>query len=183
MTGKSYLAVALFLGCIPAAIAQNPAPAATDDGHVINTMTFVVKAPIQKAAPLFGPVGMQCWLGHPMHAEFLHTESQAGEPGSVFTMQQGLQKSVWVNTMLDAKGGRMQYASFTPDSMVMVVDVRMIADGKDATRVELTHTVTALSADAREALKSMGAQHVQEHMAAAQKAIEGCLATDGGARQ
>jgi hypothetical protein len=91
-------------------------------------------------------------------------------------MQQGPQKSVWVNTMLDVKGGRMQYAMFLPE-MVTIVDVRMIADGKDATRVELTHTATALNADARAALKSMGSQS-QEHIAAAQKAIEGCLTTN-----
>ena len=54
MKGKTYLTVILFLGWISASIAQNPAPA-TDDGHVINTMTFVVKAPMQRAAPLFTP--------------------------------------------------------------------------------------------------------------------------------
>ena len=178
MTGKSYLAVMLFLGCVPAGMAQTSAPAATDDGHAINTMTFVVKAPIERAAPLFGPVGMQCWMGHAMQQTFLHVQTPKDEAGAVFTMQQGPQKMVWVNTLLDVKGGRMQYASFTPDSMVMVVDVRMISDGKDATRVELTHTVTALTAEARAAMKSMDAAHGQEHIAAAQKAIEGCLTSN-----
>jgi len=177
MRGKTYLAVMLFLGFIPAAMAQNPAPAATDDSHLSTTMTFVVKAPVQKAAVLFSPAGMQCWLGHPMHAEFLHAQAPANEAGSVFTMQQGPQKSVWVNTLLDVKDGRIQYAMFVPETMVTVVEVRMIADGKDTTRVELTHTVTALNADAREAMKSMGA-HSQEHIAAAQKAIEGYLTTN-----
>jgi hypothetical protein len=175
MNRKSYLAVMFLLGCIPAAMAQNQAPA--DDGHLSTTMTFVLKAPVQKAAPLFTPAGMQCWLGGPMHAEFLYTQAPANEAGSVFTMRQGPQKSVWVNTLLDAKGGRMQYAMFLADTMVTIVDVRMISDGKDATRVELTHTVTALNADARAALKSMGS-HSEEHIAAAQKAIEGCLATN-----
>jgi len=177
MKSKGYLAAMLFLGCIPAALAQNSAPAA-DDGHVVSTMTFVVKAPIQKAAPLFTPAGMQCWLGGPMHAEFVHAQTANDEAGAVFTMHDGAQKSTWVNTLLDVKSGRMQYASFTPDAMVMVVDVRMIADGKDATRVELIHTVTALNPQVREALKSMGGAHGQEHMAAAQKAIEGCLTTN-----
>jgi len=181
MTGKSHLAVMLFLGCIPAAMAQNSAPAA-DDGHLSTTTSFVVKAPIQRAAPLFGPAGMQCWLGGHMQAEFIHSQSPQNVAGAVFTMQQGPQKSTWVNTMLNVKAGKMQYASFTPGSMVLVVDVRMTAAGKDSTRVELTHTVTPLSAEAREAMKSMGA-HSQEHIAAAEKAIEGCLATGGGMRQ
>jgi len=176
MKGKAYLAAMLFLGCVPSMVAQSPA--ATDDGHAVNTMTFVVKAPIQKAAPLFTPAGMQCWLGGPMHAEFVHAQAASDEAGAVFTMHEGPQKSVWVNTLLDVKSGRMQYASFTPDAMVMVVDVRMIADGKDTTRVELTHTVTALNANVRESLKSMGSAHAQEHMAAAQKAIEGCLTSN-----
>jgi len=177
MTIKPYLVIAMFLGCVPMAMGQSAAPAA-DDGHAINTMTFVVKAPLQKAAPLFTPAGMQCWLAGPMHTEFLHTQTPKDEAGSVFTMHEGPQKSVWVNTLLDVKGGRMQYAMFMPDAMVTIVDVRMIADGKDATRVELTHTVTALNADARAALKSMGLHDSQEHIAAAQKAIEGCLTTN-----
>ena len=37
MKGKAYLSVLMFLGCVPAVMAQ----AATDDGHVVNTMTFV----------------------------------------------------------------------------------------------------------------------------------------------
>jgi hypothetical protein len=177
MNRKSYLAVMLFLGCIPAAMAQNAVPAAAEDGHFINTTTFVLKAPLQKAAPLFGPAGMQCWLG-PMHAEMIHAQPVKDEAGAVFTMHEGPQKSVWVNTLLDVKAGKMQYASFTPEAMVMVVDVRMTAEGRDSTRVELTHTVTALSAEVREAMKSMGSAHGQEHMAAVQKAIEGCLTTN-----
>ena len=174
MTIKPYLAVALFLGCIPATTAQTTAPAATDEGHVSTTMTFVVKASMQKTAPLFTPTGMQCWLGSHFQPEIIHAQPVQDTAGAVFTMQQGPQKSVWVNTLLDMKDGRLQYAMFVPDTMVTIVDVRMMADGKDATRVELTHTVTPLSAEAREAMKSMGA-HGQEHMAAAQKAIEGCL--------
>jgi len=42
--------------------------------------------------------------------------------------------------------------------------------------------VTALNAESRDEMKSMGA-HGQEHLAAAQKAIEGCLASEGGMRQ
>jgi hypothetical protein len=182
MTIKPYLAVALFLGYIPVTTAQATAPAATDEGHVSTTMTFVVKAPMQKAAPLFTPTGMQCWLGSHFQPEIVHAQLVKDTAGAVFTMQQGPQKSVWVNTLLDVKDGRMQYAMFVPDTMVTIVEVRMISDGKDATRVELTHTMTALSADARAALKSMGTQS-QEHIAAAQKAIEGCLAADGGVRQ
>ena len=176
MTIKPYLAIAMFLGCIPAMTAQSTAPAATDEGHASTTMTFVIKAPLQKTASLFTPTGMQCWLGSHFQPEIVHAQLTKDTAGAVFTMQQGPQKSVWVNTLLDVKDGRMQYAMFVPDTMVTVVEVRMISDGKDATRVELTHTVTALSADARAALKSMGTQG-QEHMAAAQKAIEGCLAT------
>ena len=176
MKRKVYVAVMMLLGCLTMAIAKSVAPAA-DEGHVSTTMTFVVKASMQRAAPLFTPAGMQCWLGTHFQPEIVYAQTAKDAPGAVFTMQQGPQKSVWVNTIMDAKDGRMQYAMFVADAMVTIVDVRMISDGKDTTRVELTHTATALNADARAALKSMGSKN-PEHIAAAQKAIEGCLATN-----
>ncbi len=36
----------------------NPAPA-----HERNSFQFVIRAPLHRAAPLFGPEGERCWAG------------------------------------------------------------------------------------------------------------------------
>jgi len=52
-------AVMAMTGILGVAEAQE-APVAV---HVKNSFRFVVKAPLERAAPLFGPEGERCWAG------------------------------------------------------------------------------------------------------------------------
>jgi hypothetical protein len=147
---------------------------ASSPAHVRSAFQFRVSAPLQRAAPLFGPEGERCWAGQQWNPEFLHPLPAKDVEGAVFTVQHGPRKSVWVNTLFDLLGGRIQYVSFTPDAVVSTIDVRLTAIDPITTGVEVTYTRTALSAAANEHVHALAASdgtsgpHWQE-------AIQTCL--------
>ncbi|HEX4227975.1 MAG TPA: hypothetical protein VHZ07_04850 [Bryobacteraceae bacterium] len=113
--------------------------------HVRSTFQFKLSAPLTRAAPLFGPEGERCWAGEHWNPEFLYPQPAKDIAGAVFTVQHGSRTSVWVNTLFDLAGGRMQYVSFIPDALVSTIDVRLTALDPAITGVEVTYTRTALS--------------------------------------
>jgi len=125
--------------------------------RVTNSFQFVVKAPMERAAPLFGPEGERCWAGKHWDPKFIYPQPAHDEQGAVFTVQHGPHTSVWVNTIFDLKGGRMQYVALISDALVSVIDVRLTPVDK-TTHVEVTYSRTALTPDANEDVKAMGAQ-------------------------
>ena len=132
--------------------------------RVSNRFEFVVEAPMERAAPLFGPEGERCWAGERWDPKFVYPQPVKDEEGAVFTVLHGGQKSVWVNTVFDLAGGRMQYVAMVPEAMVSTIDVRLRAAGTKATRVEVNYVRTALGAQDRESGPEWA------------KAIAGCLA-------
>ena len=147
----------------------------TAPAHVSNSFQFVVRAPLIRAAALFGPEGERCWAGQHWNPEFLFPQPAKDVQGAVFTVQHGPHKSVWVNTLFDAEGGRMQYVSFIPEALVSTVDVRLSALGAASTRVEVTYARTALNIAANGDVQAMGKSDAQSGPDW-QQAIEKCLA-------
>jgi hypothetical protein len=150
----------------------------TAPAHVRNSFQFVVRAPLLRTAALFGPEGERCWAGQHWNPEFLFPQSGKDVQGAVFTVQHGPHKSVWVNTIFDSAGGRMQYVSFIPEALVSTVDVRLSALGAASTSVEVTYVRTALKIEANEDVEAMGKSDAQSGPDW-QQAIEKCL---GGSR-
>ena len=142
--------------------------------HVSNTFQFVVRSPLKHAAALFGPDGERCWAGAQWNPEFLYPQPGKDIQGAVFTVQHGSHKSVWVNTLFDAGGGRMQYVSFIPDILVSTVDVRLTALDSSSTSVEVTYARTALDVAANDHVQAMGKSD-RESGPEWQQAIEKCL--------
>ncbi len=142
--------------------------------HVRNSFRFTVQAPLSRAAPLFGPEGEKCWAGEYWAPEFLYPQPGKDVEGTVFTVQHGPHKSVWVNTLFDLNSGRMQYVSFVPDTLVFTVDVRLTPIGPSITSVTVTYVRTALSTDANDHVQALGVSD-GESGAHWQEAIEGCL--------
>jgi len=124
--------------------------------HVSNSFEFVVRAPLSRAAPLFGPEGERCWAGPHWNPEFLYPQPGKDIQGAVFTVQHGPHTSVWVNTLFDPAGGRMQYVSFIAGTLVSTVDVRLTALDPSSTSVEVTYTRTALEVTANDDVQAMG---------------------------
>jgi hypothetical protein len=151
-------------------------PAATP-AYVRNSFQFVVKVPLNRAAPLFGPEGERCWAGEHWNPEFLYPQPGKDVQGAVFTVQHGPYKSVWVNTVFDLEGGRMQYVSFVPEMLASTVDVRLTPLDPLSTRVEVTYARTALDVAANDHVQAMGSSD-RESGPHWQQAIESCLNGD-----
>lgn len=92
----------------------------------------------------------------------------------MFTLQHGGRKSLWVNTLFDVAGGRMQYVSFVPGTLVFTVDVRLTSVNPSITRVEVTYARTALDAAANDEVQTM-AMSDRENGPHWRQAIESCL--------
>ena len=146
--------------------------------HVRSAFQFRLSAPLDRAAPLFGPEGERCWAGPHWDPEFLHPQPAKDVEGAVFTVSHDARKSVWVNTLFDLSAGRMQYVSFIPDLLVSVVDVRLTALDPNTTGVEVTYVRTALSVAANEEVHAL-ARTALTSGSDWQTAIQGCLERQG----
>ena len=142
--------------------------------HVNNSFHLVVRAPLIQAAALFGPDGERCWAGEHWNPEFLYPQPAKDVQGAVFTVQHGPHNSVWVTTLFDPPGGRMQYVSFIPNRLVSKVDVRLTAVDPSSTSVEVSYERTALDTAANEDVEAMGKSD-RESGPEWQQAIEKCL--------
>ena len=81
--------VLLFLSVIISMTNQQVAQSASLPAHVSNSFQFVVRAPLNRAAPLFGPEGERCWAGQHWNPEFLYPQPGKDVQGAVFTVQHG----------------------------------------------------------------------------------------------
>jgi hypothetical protein len=143
--------------------------------HVSNSFHLLVRAPLARAATLFGPEGERCWAGPHWNPEFLYPRPGKDVQGAVFTIQHGARKSVWVNTLFDQVAGRMQYVAVIPETLVSTVDVRLTSVDASSTRVEVTYARTALDAAANDEVEALGKRD-RESGPEWQRSIEGCLA-------
>src|SRR5271170_3365188 len=160
-------ALTLAWGCQP-----NSSPAET--AHVNNSFHFVVAAPMAKVAPLFAPEAERSWAGPEWNPQFVYPQPGKDVEGAVFTMEHGQYNAVWVNTLFDVPGGRMQYVYVIPDALVTVIDVKVSAVDPSHTAVEVSYTRTALTAAANDHVRAMGTQDAEDGPEW-QKAIEAYL--------
>jgi hypothetical protein len=142
--------------------------------RVRSSFQFKLSAPLKRTAPLFGPEGERCWAGQHWDPQFLYPQPAKDIHGAIFTVQHGSLKSVWVNTLFDLSGGRIQYVSFIPDALVSTVDVRLTALKRAITGVEVTYTRTALSAAANDHVHALAASDSKSGPQW-QEAIQACI--------
>ena len=142
--------------------------------HVSNDFHFVIHAPLSRAATFFGPEAERCWAGPHWNPDFLYPQPGKDIQGAVFRVRQGQAEAVWVNTLFDVAGGRMQYVSFAPASFVSTVDVRLTLLTQSTTSVEVTYARTALHPTANDTVEALG-RNDRESGPHWQQAIESCL--------
>ena len=142
--------------------------------HVSNSFHFEISAPLERVAPLFGPEAEQGWAGKHWNPVFLYPQPGKDVQGTVFTVQHGPRNSVWVNTIFDVPGGRMQYVSFIPDMLVTIVDVKLTPLDRSHITVEVIYTRTALQAAANDDVQALGNSD-RNSGPAWQKSVETCL--------
>jgi hypothetical protein len=143
--------------------------------HVNHSFQLVMHAPVSRAAMLFRPEGERCWAGPHWNPVFLYPQPGKDIQGAVFTVQHGPRKSIWVNTLFDPAGGRMEYVAFVPDELVFTVGIRLTALDASSTTVEIRYVRTALDVTANEDVEAMG-KCDRESGPHWQQAIESCLA-------
>lgn len=142
--------------------------------HVSNSFQLIVRTSLSRAAILFGPNGERCWAGPHWNPEFLYPQPGKDIQGAVFMIHHGPHNSVWVNTLFDPVGGRMQYVSFIPDRLVSIVDVQLTSVDSSSTSVKVTYARTALDAAANDDVEAL-AKNDRESGPEWQQAIEKCL--------
>ena len=127
----------------------------TEPVHIITSFHFEVHAPFSRVALLFGPESEKIWAGKHWQPEILYPQPAKDSQGAVFTVPHGPHKSIWVNTVYDVTGGRMQYVAIIPDVVATIIDVRLTSINSSQTAVDVTYTRTALDPEANDDVRSL----------------------------
>jgi hypothetical protein len=144
-----------------AALAAPAFPQAVPDAppqprlHVTASFDLLVHASYSATMPLFGSDGERAWAGKHWNPSFIYPQQAGDIEGSVFTVQHGTMRAVWVTTLFDVNAGRIQYAYFLPDLMVTVIDLRFDRVSADSTSVHVTYTRTALTPEGNQHVAAM----------------------------
>jgi hypothetical protein len=170
------LLLALAMCATPLA-AQKPETAVTPSQpavHVSSSFTFNVNAPLQQAAPLFGPEGERAWAGDDWDPQFLFPVPARDIEGAVFTLRHGEDTAIWVNTLFDLNARRMQYVYVLANLLATTINVRLHATDALHTKVDVTYDRTALRPEANEHVAAL-AQHDRKQGEVWEKAINDYL--------
>lgn len=171
--------------CAPFLLAQQPESPVKDSQqpatHVSNSFAFTVDAPLNDAAPLFGPEGERVWAGDDWNPQFIFPVPAQDVEGAVFTVRHGEHTAVWINTLFDLKAGRMQYVYVLADLLVTTIDVRLHAIDAEHTKVDVTYARTALRPEANGHVVALG-RHDREQAKVWEAAIHRYLQRQSGLR-
>ena|SRR5215475_6774966 len=121
--------------------------------HSEEKFSFVAQATMDRVAPLFGADKERVWAPD-WNPQFVYPLPPTDVRGMVFAVAHGNHKSVWVNTQLDWKNGRVQYVYVIPDVLATLITLQLTAEG-EKTRVEVEYERTALNADTDERVRQM----------------------------
>jgi hypothetical protein len=124
--------------------------------HTHEEFDFVVTAPIDVAAPLFGAQGERAWAAD-WNPVFVWPQTPRDLPGMVFKVAHGDRTAVWVNTTFDLAAKRIQYVYVIPDTVATVITLALTARGT-STHVAVTYERTALTQDANHLVHQMAAR-------------------------
>ncbi len=141
----SAFVAALAVSSLPA---QEQAPA-TSLAHTQVKFHFVVNAPLEQAAPLFGAWEERKWAPE-WSPQFLYPNPPHDQQGMVFQATHGAFTSTWVNTTFDLAGGHIQYAYVIPDGMATNLDIQLTRESVQKTGVNVVYERTALTPEANE---------------------------------
>ncbi|HEX4584979.1 MAG TPA: hypothetical protein VH183_09130 [Burkholderiaceae bacterium] len=124
--------------------------------HTHEEFDFVVNAPVDVAAPLFGAEAERAWAPD-WDPAFVWPQTPSDRPGMVFKVSHGDRTAVWVNTAFDRVANRIQYVYVIPDIVVTVVTLGL-TPRQTSTHVAVTYERTALTQDANERVRQMAAR-------------------------
>ncbi|MGA2905509.1 MAG: hypothetical protein ABSD98_16915 [Candidatus Korobacteraceae bacterium] len=132
-----------------AAVPQETAPPGTTLAHTRTEFHFVVDAPFEQTAPLFGANEERKWAPD-WNPQFIYPIPAHDQPGMVFRVEHGDHSSVWANTAFDLAAGHIQYAYVLNDAMATLIDIHLTRDSAQKTGVTVVYERTALIPEANE---------------------------------
>jgi hypothetical protein len=115
--------------------------------HSRSEFSFLVRAAMEVAAPLFGAEAERGWGGPAWNPSFLHPRPASDVRGAVFVVGNGSAKSTWVATAQDFAGGHVQYVNLIDGAVATLIDIRLSRSSAQETAVKVVYERTALSAE------------------------------------
>ena len=121
--------------------------------HTREQFSFIARAPLDVAWPLFGAEGERAWAPG-WEPEFMWPREPIDQEGMVFKISHELGPAVWVNTAFDKAAKRIQYVYVIPEVVATVISLHLVPSGH-STRVDVTNERTALSEAACDQVRDM----------------------------
>jgi hypothetical protein len=139
---------------------------------------FAIACPIERAFPLFSPLGEKDWVPG-WNPTLLHPPGVDWALGQVFTTQEETGEAVWVVTRLDREGHEAAYARVEPGHYVAQVRVRCEARDAARTDVQVEYTFVGLSDEGNATIAAMSEDAYVQKMTRWREAIEAHLRSSG----
>src|SRR5215469_1752165 len=125
--------------------------------HIRSESSFIVNAPMDVAAPLFGAEAERAWGGESWNPRFLYPQPASDVEGAVFLLKHSGHDSTWVATMQDFKGGHVQYVNVIDGAMATRIDIRLHAAAANETAVTVVYERTALRSELNDHINELAA--------------------------
>jgi len=125
----------------------------TEAAHTERAFEFIVKLPMEAAAPLFGADKERSWAPG-WEPTFFWPADTRDRQGMVFTVNHAKNIAVWIAPVYDLAAGLIQYVYVIPDVMVTLITLKLTPQDK-WTHVAVQYERTALNASARDILLQM----------------------------
>jgi hypothetical protein len=132
---------------------------ALGSAHERSTFEFVAHGPYAQVFPLFGAEKERVWAGKEWDPTFVYPKPANDIEGAVFTVKHGHTTTVpWVNTAFDVKSGHVQYVYVIPDTLTTLIDIHLVPQDAQNTKIDVMYERTALTAGGDERVHRM-AEH------------------------
>jgi hypothetical protein len=135
--------------------------AAMAQGHERTEFHFTLNVDYETAAPLFGAWAERQWAPD-WKPDFVYPMPPKDQEGAVFRVGAGTaHDAVWMLTVFDLAGGRVQYALLLNQVVFTRIDIRLARNGQE-TDVAVAYEWTALDSSANGHLKSLMESHANQ---------------------
>jgi hypothetical protein len=116
----------------------------------------VAHGPYADVFPLFGADKERVWAGKDWDPTFVYPNPANDVQGAVFTVSHGHATTIpWVNTAFDPQSGHVQYVYMVPETLTTLVDIHIVAQDANNTKVNVLYERTALRAGADDRVRRM----------------------------
>ena|SRR5690242_20969872 len=140
--------------------------------QVTRSHVILVPAPVDRAFPLFEPLGEKLWV-HGWNPDMLYPASGVAQEGTVFTTQHANEPvKVWTIITYEREQAHVTYINVLPQAYTSCIDVRCESNGTEASSVCVSYTLTALSPHGNEYIERFtGEHHYQAYISSWETAI------------